>query len=102
MLEDPALIRFLAMPVVAVCLGVRDGNLDALARVAPFQYTIADFVKATAVPFTVMMVINILAQASTGSGVSILEALGMGGLCCGILYTVGRNISNHYHSRQQS
>jgi hypothetical protein len=101
MLEDPSLIRFIVMPIVGTCLGIRDGSLDAKAGVAPFQYTVAEFIKATAVPFTVMTVINILAQASAGGGVSILEAFGMGGLCAGILYTVGRNISNEYNSRQK-
>jgi len=100
MLEDPSLIRFIVQPIIGLCLGIRDGSLDARAGVKPFEYTVGEFIKATAVPFTVMTVVNILAQASTGEGVSLLEAFGMGGLCAGILYTVGRNASNQVHTSQ--
>jgi hypothetical protein len=97
MLDDPSVIRFIALPVIGTCLGIRDGSLDARAGVAPFEYSVADLIRHTAAPFTVMTMINILAQASAGGGVNILEALGMGGLCAGILYTLGRNISNQCH-----
>ena len=94
MFDDPSMIRFIVMPIVGVLLGIRDGHLDAKAASPPFDYTMKDMVKATYVPFFMMTFINILAQANSGQGVSMLEAIGMGGLCAGVIYTISRNASN--------
>ena len=100
MFDDPTLIRFLAMPIVGVMLGIRDGRLDARAGTRPFDYTMKEMVKATYFPFFMMTFINILAQANSGQGINMLEAVGMGGLCVGILYTLSRNISNSFYFGQ--
>ena len=100
MFDDPTLIRFIAMPIVGVILGLRDGRLDARAGTRPFDYTMKDMVKATYVPFFMMTFINILAQANSGRGINMLEAVGLGGLCVGVLYTLARNISNRLYFGQ--
>ena len=101
MFDDPSMIRFIVMPLVGVLLGVRDGHLDAKAATPPFDYTMKDMVKATYAPLFMMTFINILAQANSGQGINMLEAVGMGGLCAGFLYTLARNISNQafFHDR---
>jgi hypothetical protein len=101
MFDDPSMIRFIVMPIVGLLLGIRDGHLDAKAATAPFDYTMKEMVKATYIPFFMMTFINILAQANSGQGINMLEAVGMGGLCAGLLYTLARNISNQafFHDR---
>ena len=101
MFEDPTMIRFIVMPIVGVLLGIRDGHLDAKAASPPFDYTMKEMVKATYVPFFMMTFINILAQANSGQGINMLEAVGMGGLCAGLLYTLARNISNQFFFHDQ-
>ena len=96
------MIRFIMMPIVGTVLGIRDGRLDAKAGTRPFDYTIKEMIKATYVPFFMMTFINVLAQANSGEGINILAAIGMGGLCAGILYTLARNISNQAYFRGQS
>lgn len=102
MLEDPSLIRFIVMPIVGILLGVRDGNLDARAGTRPFDYTMKEMLQAMLVPFCVMSAISLVAQANSGQGANFLEALGMGGLCAGILYTISRNLSNRFNEAQQN
>ena len=101
MFDDPTLIRFIAMPIVGTILGIRDGRLDARAGIRPFDYTMKEMVQATYVPFFLMTFINILAQANSGHGVNVFEAVGMGGLCVGILYTLARNITNKTYFRDK-
>ena len=102
MFDDPTLIRFIVMPIVGTILGIRDGRLDARAGVQPFDYTLKEMVKATYFPFFMMTFINILAQANSDEGINMLEAVGMGGLCVGILYTISRNISNRFYFGQSN
>ena len=101
MFDDPTVIRFIVMPIVGTLLGVRDGHLDAKAGTRPFDYTMKEMVKASLMPFMMMSIINVLAQANSGQGVNMLEAVGMGGLCAGILYTLARNISNQTYFRDK-
>jgi len=96
-LDDPTLLRFIVMPIVGILLGVRDGRLDAKAGTQPFDYTMKEMISASLFPFFMMTFINVLAQANSGAGINMLEAVGMGGLCAGILYTVARNSSNQLY-----
>ena len=100
MIEDPSLIRFIVLPIAGILLGVRDGHLDAKAGTRPFDYTMKEMLQAMLAPFCVMTAISLLAQANSGEGMNFLEALGMGGLCAGILYTVSRNLSNRFYFGQ--
>lgn len=97
---EPSMIRFIAMPVVGVALGIRDGRLDAKAGVKPLEYKISAYLRATAIPFIVMSTVNILAQVAGPNPVSLLEAIGMAGLCVGLLYTLSRNVTNQLLSRR--
>ena len=97
---DPSMIRFIAMPVIGVALGVRDGRLDAKARTKPLEYKLSAYLKATAIPFFAMSAINILAQIAGPNPVNLLEAIGMAGICVGLLYTLARNITNQVLSRK--
>ena len=102
MFEDPTLIRFIVMPIVGTLLGVRDGRLDAKAGTLPFDYTMKEMLRAMLIPFCVMTAINLLAQANSGEGMNFLEAVGMGGLCAGILYTISRNLANQLRAANKT
>lgn len=100
MLDDPAQLRFIVFPIVAIVFGIRDGGLDARAGVKPFDYTLKEFIAATALPFVVITALYIFAMASSHEQVNLLEAAVMGGLCAGVLYAVSRNLSNRLNASQ--
>lgn len=100
MLDDPAQLRFIVFPIVAIVFGIRDGGLDARAGVRPFDYSLKEFVAAVAMPFIVITVLYMFVVASSHAPVSLVEAAVMGGLCAGVLYAVARNLSNRFNSSE--
>jgi hypothetical protein len=107
MWDGPGRLRFLAQPLIAIALGIRDGRRDAAAGRPPYVVGVL-FVRATrhdelmsglrtlAKPLVVAVLLDALLQYVILRSVRLWHALLAGTILIALPYAAARGLTNRY------